>query len=567
MSSAKKTLTPVEHIKASSDFLRGSIRQSLEDGATGALAEDDTQLSKFHGFYQQDDRDARDFRRKALLEPDYQFMIRARLPGGICTPQQWLALDEIARTRANGTLRLTTRQAFQLHGVLKKDLRTSIRAINDSLLDTIAACGDVNRNVMCTPLPESSSIHRQVCDLARQVSNHLTPHTTAYHEIWLGDGKKRRKVVDSEPIYGPTYLPRKFKMSFAIPPRNDVDAFAHDLSFIAITNRDRLEGFDVLAGGGMGAAHGDAATYPRLADVIGFCTPQQVMAVSEAVVTLQRDHGDRTERKHARLKYTIDDNGLDWFRSALHQRLDEPLQAARPFEFTTTGDRGGWRKTPDGFWHLGLFIENGRIRDHGKQRHLSGLRAIARATSGAFRLTPNQNVIVAQLPEAERPEIERLVREYGLDDYETASPLRLHSMACVGMPSCALAMAESERYLPGLVGRIESLLERHGMGRRAVTLRMTGCPNGCARPYLAEIGLVGKGPGIYNLHLGAAHDGTRLNRMFRESAGEAEILAVLDGLFAAWSAEGRVGEAFGGFLLRSGLLTGPRALPEPGAAA
>jgi sulfite reductase (NADPH) hemoprotein beta-component len=555
MDPTENTLTAVEHIKARSNFLRGNIRQGLEDGATGALAEDDTQLSKFHGFYQQDDRDLRDQRRKALLEPDYQFMIRARLPGGVCTPAQWLALDRISREWANGTLRLTTRQAFQFHGVLKRNLRAGIRAINDSLLDTIAACGDVNRNVMCTALPESSSLHHQVFQLAGQVSEHLTPQTTAYHEIWLSDGDSREKIVDTEPVYGPTYLPRKFKMAFAIPPRNDVDAFAQDLSFVAITDRDRLEGFNVLAGGGMGATHGDAATYPRLADVIGFCTPQQVVAVSEAVVKLQRDHGDRTERKHARLKYTIDDNGLDWFRSELEKRLGQPLQSARRFEFTLTGDRYGWSRTPDGQWHLGLFIENGRVQDNGQSRQLSGLRAIAQVLKGEFRLTPNQSVIVSGVSESDRPAIDELVRAYGLDGFRAATPLRLHSLACVGFPTCALAMAESERYLPDLVGKIESLMQQRGLARREVSIRMTGCPNGCARPYLAEIGLVGKGPGLYNLHLGAASEGTRLNRLYRESIGEAEILSVLDEMFAAWAEQVEESEAFGDFLIGSGRLS------------
>lgn len=567
MSTIENMPTPVENIKARSNFLRGRIVQSLADDATGALAEDDTQISKFHGFYQQDDRDVRTERRKALLEPDISFMIRARLPGGVCTPKQWLALDRIASEHANGTLRLTTRQAFQFHGVLKRNLKPAIRAINDSLLDTIAACGDVNRNVMATPLPESSKVHRQVFDLASQVSAHLTPQTTAYHEIWLSDGESRQKVVDTEPVYGPTYLPRKFKMSFAIPPRNDVDAFAHDLSFVAITRHDQLEGFNVLVGGGMGATHGDDATYPRLADVIGFCTPEQVVAVSEAVVLVQRDHGDRTERKHARLKYTIDDRGLGWFRAALEERLDGPLQCARPFEFNFTGDRYGWQKTPDAQWHLGLFIENGRIQDRGELRQLSGLRAIAEVLKGEFRLTPNQNVIISNVSDAYRPGIDKLIAEYGLDNYLDSSPLRLHSLACVGFPTCGLAMAESERYLPDLVGELESLMERHGLAQQAITIRMTGCPNGCARPYLAEIGLVGKGPGLYNLHLGAAHNGSRLNRLYRESIGEAEILRVLDGLFAAWSRERKADEHFGDYLRRSGRLTELHSVQTAGEAA
>ena len=556
MNTTERDLSPVEHIKAKSDYLRGTLETSLADGATGALADPDTQLSKFHGFYQQDDRDRRDERRRARLEPDYSFMIRARLPGGVCTPQQWLALDRIARTWANGTLRLTTRQTFQFHGVLKRDLKSSIRAINDSLMDTIAACGDVNRNVMCTPLPESSAVHRAVFELAREVNEHLTPGTGAYHEIWLDDGEggRKKKVADSEPIYGPTYLPRKFKMAFAIPPRNDVDVFAHDLGFIAVTHHDELLGFNVVVGGGMGATHGDAATYPRLGDVIGFCKPDQVVAVSEAVVTIQRDFGDRSERKHARLKYTIANRGLGWFREELERRLGFAPGPGRAFEFLYNGDRYGWQKTPDGLWHLGLFIENGRIADRGVNRHLAGLRAIAKIHRGELRMTPNQNVIVSGVSDSERPAIDRLARAHGLDDYSTATPLRLHAMACVGLPTCGLSMAESERYLPALTGRIESLLGKHGLADQAITIRMTGCPNGCARPYLAEIGLVGKGPGLYNLHLGAAFDGSRLNVLHRESQREEDILAELDRLFAYYAASARAGESFGDFIYRSGLV-------------
>jgi sulfite reductase (NADPH) hemoprotein beta-component len=565
MSAKSVALTAVEGIKARSDFLRGSIVASLADTATGALAPDDTQLSKFHGFYQQDDRDVREERRRQVLEPDYQFMIRARVPGGVCTPRQWLALDAIARTWANGTLRLTTRQAFQLHGVLKRNLKASIRAINDSLLDTLAACGDVNRNVLCTAVPERSAVHRQVYALAVAVSKHLTPRTTAYHEIWLEGEGSRVNVTsrpepprgDAEPIYGPTYLPRKFKMGFAVPPRNDVDLFAQDLGFIAVPDRagrddSELAGFNVTVGGGMGATHADASTYPRLADVIGFCTPDRVIAVSEAVVTIQRDFGDRGERKHARLKYTIDDRGLDWFRTLLEQHLGFALEPARPFAFTHTGDQYGWQRTDDDRWHLTLFIENGRIEDRDAARQLTGLRAIAQVHRGEFRLTANQNVVIAGVAGRDRAGIDRLVSEHGLDSYREVSPLRLHSLACVGFPTCGLAMAESERYLPALVGRVEALLQRHDLRQQAITLRMTGCPNGCARPYLAEIGLVGKGPGLYNLHLGAAFDGTRLSRLWRESVDEQSLLDELDGLFGAYAAGRDSGEAFGDFLMRTG---------------
>lgn len=549
-------LTAVEHIKSRSNYLRGTLLESLADSATGALAEDDTQLSKFHGFYQQDDRDVREQRRRQLLEPDHQFMIRARVPGGVCTCEQWLALDRIAREYANGTIRITTRQAVQLHGVLKHRLKPTIRGINDSLLDTFAACGDVNRNVMCTSLPETSRLHLQVFQAAAALSEHLTPNTTAYHEIWLD--KEKIAGGDHEPIYGPSYLPRKFKISFAIPPRNDVDVYAHDLSFIAITGdgteKGELIGFNVTVGGGMGASHGDPGTYPRLADVIGFCSVEQVVGLAEAVVMLQRDHGDRSERKHARLKYTIDDHGLEWFHQELEQRLGYRLEAAKDFAFTHTGDRYGWQKTADGYWHLGLFIQNGRVADRGPTRLLSGLRAIAEVHDGEFRFTANQNLIICNVQDPDRERIDQLVRAHGLDGFNKSSPLRLNSMACVGFPTCGLSLAESERHLPDLVTKIESLLADHDLSEQAITIRMTGCPNGCARPYLAEIGLIGKGPGLYNLHLGAAFNGDRLNRMFRESVQESEILKILDELFGGYVSQRNDEEHFGDYLLRSGVL-------------
>jgi len=559
MTDSKQNLTPVEGIKSRSNYLRGTLLQSLEDSATGALAEDDTQLSKFHGFYQQDDRDHREERRRQMLEPDHSFMIRARVPGGICTPKQWLAMDEIAGTWANGTIRLTTRQAFQLHGVIKRNLKSTIGGINDSLLDTIAACGDVNRNVMCTPLPEASDIHQLVCRDAMAVSEHLTPHTTAYHEIWLDKkrvaGSDGQLVPDEEPIYGATYLPRKFKMSFAIPPRNDVDVYAHDLNFIAIVEGGVLVGYNVAVGGGMGVTHGDPATYPRLANVIGFCTQEQVIEVTETIVGIQRDFGDRTERKHARFKYTIDDRGLDWLHQQFESRTGYRLAPEHPFAFTHNGDQLGWQQTSDGKWHLGLFIENGRVADREHATQLTGLREIARILKGEFRLTPNQNVVISGVQEPDRAAIDELVHEHGLDSWNRQTPLRLHSMACVGFPTCGLSMAESERYLPDLVGRVEALMDSHGLSKQAITIRMTGCPNGCARPYLAEIGLVGKGPGLYNLHLGAAFNGSRLNSLYRESVYEKDILEVLDELFIQYSEGRQENESFGDYLHRSGVVS------------
>ena len=553
--SGNGALSPVEKIKARSDFLRGTLAEGLRDSATGAIAEDDTQLSKFHGIYQQDDRDVREERRRALLEPDHSFMIRARVPGGICTPEQWLALDAIARRWANHTLRLTTRQAFQFHGVLKRDLKTSIQQINAALMDTIAACGDVNRNVMCTPLPELSAVHAQVCADAAAFSDHLTPRTRAYHEIWL-DKQRVAGSEDVEPIYGATYLPRKFKTAFVIPPRNDVDVLAHDLGFIAIVEDGQLAGYNVTVGGGMGATHGDPATYPRLADVLGFIAPQQVNEVGAAIVMVQRDFGDRTERKHARFKYTIADRGLAWLRGELEQRLGYALGAPRPFAFNTSGDAYGWLRGDDGLWHLSLFIQNGRIADTDYAQQLTGLREIAKVHRGEFRLSPNQNVIVAGVEASRKAAIEALAVAHGLDAYNRLSQLRLNAMACVALPTCGLAMAEAERYLPELLDRVEELLAKHQLEGEAINTRMTGCPNGCARPYLAEIGLVGKAPGRYNLHLGAAHDGTRLNTLVAENIDEPHILSILDEHFGAFRNERRGAESFGDFAHRRLAATG-----------
>ena len=555
-------LSDVERIKARSRHLRGTLVESLKDPLTGAFAEDDTQLSKFHGIYQQDDRDVRNERKRQRLEPAYSFMIRVRVPGGVCTTDQWLSMDEIARTRANGTIRLTTRQAFQLHGVIKGKLKTAIQGINQALMDTLAACGDVNRNVMCSPMPPLSEVHREVQAHAESLSEHLTPATRAYHEIWLDGKKLQNPEPDVEPIYGDTYLPRKFKSAFVVPPQNDVDVYAQDLGFIAIVEQGVVRGFNVTVGGGMGMSNGETATYPRLADVMGFCTTEQVNAVAEAVVTIQRDFGDRTNRKHARLKYTIDDRGLDWLRSEVERRLGWQLEKPRPFAFVGNGDVYGWQRSTDGLWHYTLFVQNGRILDAGDRRLMTGLRKIATAHKGDFRLTPNQNLIISNVSDDDREQITELLREFGIENSQQASPLRLHSMACVAFPTCGLAMAESERYLPSLIDRIDERLEVHGLRDEAMTIRMTGCPNGCARPYIAEIGLVGKGPGQYNLYLGAGFAGDRLNKLYRENIDEEEILAALDPLFARYARERNNGEHFGDFAVRIGAVAEVRAGKE-----
>lgn len=542
-------LTPVEGIKQRSNYLRGTIVESLADAATGALAEDDTQLSKFHGFYQQDDRDIRAERTRQKLEPAISFMIRVRVPGGIATPAQWLAIDQLATEHANHTIRLTTRQAFQFHGVIKSKLKATIRGINDSLLDTIAACGDVNRNVMCTPLAEKSAIHEAAYRSAMAISEHLTPHTTAYHEIWL-DKKRVAGTSDHEPIYGASYLPRKFKIGLAIPPSNDVDIFSQDLGFIAIERNGKLAGFNVAVGGGMGVTHNEPETYPRVADLIGFCTPQQAVSVAEHAVTVQRDHGDRSNRKHARLKYTIDDRGLDWFKRELQARLGFDLQPARPFKFIYRGDEFGWSEDQHGEWHLTLFVPQGRIQNTKDNRMLSALREIAKVHKGTFRLTANQNVIISSVPAGQKQQINRLLEYFGVKDSQTISPLRAQALACVALPTCALAMAEAERYLPDFTSKVETLLDTHALSDEAISLRITGCPNGCARPYLAEIALVGKAPGQYNLFLGGSADGARLNRMTHENVNESRIINILDQWFARFTAERAVEESFGDFVYR-----------------
>ena len=553
-------LSAVEKIKTDSRLLRGSLRESLADPVTGSLREDDQSLIKFHGSYQQDDRDLREERRQQKLEPDYSFMIRTRTPGGVTTPQQWLQLDAIATRYASNGLRVTTRQAFQFHGVIKRELKATMAAINASLIDTIAACGDVNRNVLAAANPLLSSAHATVHAQARALSQHFLPRTRAYYEIWL-DEELVAGADEHEPIYGATYLPRKFKTAFAVPPLNDVDVFANDLGFIAIVEDGAVAGYNVTVGGGLGASHGDAATYPRLADVIGFVTPEQVIAVAEAVITTQRDWGNRTERKRARLKYTIDDRGLDAFKAEVERRAGFALAAARPFAFAHNGDRFGWADSEDGRAQLTLRIEAGRINDRGERRLLSGLRAIAQIHEGDFRLTANQNLVIAGVTPATRAAIDALVAEYGLDLYRDASPLRLNALACVALPTCGLAMAEAERYLPELVSKLEARLQAHGLLDAPIHLRVSGCPNGCSRPYLGEIALIGKAPGRYNLMLAADHRGQRLNRLHRENVAEADILDTVDALFACYAAERDGDERFGDFLVRSGIVAAKAGIP------
>jgi sulfite reductase (NADPH) hemoprotein beta-component len=544
-------VNPNEFIKANSRYLRGTLQESVADPVSGALFPDDAQISKFHGFYEQDDRDQRLERQARFLEPYYSFMLRARLPGGVCTPQQWLAIDAVGRELGNGTIRLTTRQTFQYHGILKRNLKPLIQRINQAMIDSIGGCGDVNRNVLCNPNPQHSALHGEVYRWARRISEHLLPKSRAYHEIWL-DGEPVAGG-ESEPLYGETYLPRKFKTAVAIPPHNDVDVYTNDLGFVAIADGDRLLGFNVLAGGGMGASHDDPTTFPRLADELGFIPSEQTLAVAEAVVSVQRDHGDRVSRRHARLKYTIERMGLDAFIAEVEQRAGVRFAPPRPVEFTSQGDRYGWVEDSESRWHLTLYIENGRVADNPDASLMSGLRAIAEIHQGDFRITPNQNLIIAGVAADQKESIERLARDHGLLP-EDRSPTRLASIACVALPTCPQAMAEAERYFPDLLQQVEDLAARHGIERQAIVMRMTGCPNGCARPYVAEVGLIGKGPGRYNLQLGGDGTGLRLNRLYRKNLNESELLQTLDELFRLYADERLPQERFGDFVIRQGLV-------------
>lgn len=546
-------LGPDETLKAESNHLRGGIAEGLLDEISAGLLHRDQKLLKFHGMYQQDDRDLRDERRRQKLEPAYCFMVRVRLPGGVCTPAQWIKLDKLARAYGGETLRLTTRQTFQFHWILKQDLKATIQGLHEALLDTVAACGDDTRGVMCAVNPTLSGLHAKVYNLARDASNHAKWKSGAYHEIWYGEQKVASSETE-EPFYGDTYMPRKFKIGFVVPPSNDIDVYAQDLGFIAIAKGRRLEGFNVAIGGGMGRTDNAPKTYPRLASVIGFIPADKVIQTIDAVMSVQRDYGDRKDRGRARFKYTIDDKGLDWIKAETEHRLGFALEPERPFVFTSNGDVLGWSESEGGRSQFTLFIENGRIANNAGAPLMDALRTIAHMHEGTFRLTPNQNLAIADVSPEQRPVIQSLLEEYGLDRHLNASALRRNSMACVALPTCGLAMAESERYLPSLISKIEPLLARHNLMDEPITLRMTGCPNGCARPYIAEIGLTGRAPGKYNLYIGGGFHGQRLNKMYRENVNETVILAALDELFSRFAKEREPGEHFGDFVVRAGIV-------------
>jgi len=542
-------LSEVEKLKYDSNYLRGTLVESLANPITGSIAPGDTQISKFHGMYQQFDRDLEKERKRQKLEPAYSFLIRVRVPGGVVTPKQWLQMDSLSDQYANHTLKLTTRQAFQLHGVIKTNLKKTIQGMNAALMDTIAACGDVNRNVMCHPNPAESELHAEVYDTARRISEHLLPSTRAYHEIWLDEKLVADSKKDVEPIYGDRYLPRKFKIAVAIPPYNDSDIFSQDLGFIAIVENSQIIGYNVIVGGGMGTTFGMPETYPRLAEIIGFCLPEKVLEVAEKVVLVQRDNGNRQNRKLSRLKYTIDNHGIAWFKSEVEKLLGYAFQEPKPYAFTRNGDRMGWTKGADSNWSLTLFVEGGRVADRGDFKLKSALREVAKKVDGQFILTGNQNLVIANVSADGKKKVAEILKKYGVLPGEI-SGLRKNSIACVALNTCGLAFAEAERYLPSLITKIESILDQHGLFQDEIVIRMTGCPNGCGRPYLAEIGFVGKSEGHYNLYLGGNFNGTRLNTLYKETLTEDEILAELNPIIADYAQNRTDGEKFGDFVIR-----------------
>lgn len=546
----------VEHIKDRSHYLRGNLVADFANPITAGIPEESVQLVKFHGSYLQDDRDVRLQRQEKKLEPAYSFMIRLRVPGGDLSAEQWVKMDAISNRFGNHTMRITTRQALQFHGIIKFDMKGTIQAMHDAMLDSIAGCGDVNRNVMCAPDPTLSKIHAQVYPWSQKISDHLLPQSRAYHEIWLDEPQGKTLVAGGEaqaiePLYGKHYLPRKFKVAIAIPPSNDMDIYANDIGLIAIEENGQLTGFNVAVGGGLGLTFGRDDTYARLASVIGFCTPEQVLDVCFHTVAIQRDFGNRQDRKLSRFKYTLDRYGLDWFKQELNHRLGFELGKVRPFEFVGTGDRFGWQPTTDGLWHLGLRLEYGRVLDNDQHQLKSALLEIAKRHLCGFRMTGNQNLLLTGVLESNKAVIENILASHGYAaDASHLSGMRRNSIACVALNTCPQAMAEAERYMPDLISKLEVSLDKYGLRQEDIKIRMTGCPNGCGRSVLGEIGLIGKSFGRYNLYLGASPNGDRLNKLYRENLDEAAILQTLDSLFADFAANRREAEPLGDFVIR-----------------
>lgn len=559
--STKNNLSPVERIKTSSDGLRGTLKESLEEGLTGALYEDDQALIKFHGMYQQDDRDRREERTEKKLEWLYSFMIRLRLPGGFLTPEQWTGLHHVAGEHSTGVIKITTRQTVQLHGILKSHIKPTIKSFNTIQLDSIAACGDVNRNVTCSAHPSESPVHEKIFAFADKISLMALPKTRAYYDIWLdeeqlADRKDLSVGAEEDPLYQDRYLPRKFKVGIAIPPNNDVDVLTNDVGLIAIIENNELKGFNIAAGGGLSSTHGNTNTYARLATILGFVdTEKKILKAVYEIMTIQRDFGNRSDRKLARLKYTIDNLGVEAFKAELEKRCGFKLEEAKPYTFSSRKDHYGWKQNHEGKWYYTVFIENGRVLDDDSIALKTALLEIAQTGKANFRFTGNQNLILADIADSDKASVELLLKKFTIDTHTAkAGELRKNAMACVAFNTCPLALAEAQRYLPALIDKIEPLLEKHGLQEEEIILRMTGCPNGCGRSPAAEIGFVGTAYGLYNLHIGGDRNGERLNTKYKDSLNEAEILDTLDELFAAYKTERNEQETFGDFSNRKWIL-------------
>lgn len=545
----QEKLSPIEHIKVKSDGLRGTLKESLRDNHTGNVRPDDEALVKFHGMYVQDDRDRRAERAAKKLDKLYSFMIRLRIPGGVITAKQWKAVHDISEEYGTGTLKITTRQTIQLHGLLKHQLKDTIQGFLLAKLDAIAACGDVNRNVICSSHPQVSPLFEKIHKYADTISTLLLPKTQSYYEVWIDGEKMYDRSVEADPLYQDRYLPRKFKIAIAIPPTNDVDVFANDIGLIAIIDNGELKGFNIAVGGGLATTHGNANTYSRLGSVIGFTDSEEktLKAVYE-VLTIQRDYGNRSDRKLSRLKYTLDKLGLNNFKKELETRIGFELLPAHEYHFEERNDRYGWQENHQNKWYYTLFVEHGVIKPYQKEF----LYELSKLKISDFKFTCNQNLILGEISSENKKHVDDLIERFGIEGKH--GRMRVSSMACVALPTCPLALAEAQRYLPELVTKIEPVLEKHNLLDDEISIRMTGCPNGCARPYLAEIGLVGTGPGQYNLMLGGDRFGNRLNRLYKEKLSEPEILAELDSLFAQYVSGKADQETFGDFTDR--ILTG-----------
>lgn len=553
----QKNLSGVEKIKMASKGLRGTIKESLQDELSGAIREDDKALVKFHGMYLQDDRDLREERAEKKLDKLWSFMIRLRIPGGMITPQQWITAHHIAGEYTTGVIKITTRQTIQLHGILKRNIKPTLKEFDTVKLDSIAACGDVNRNVICTANPSQSPLHREIHDYASKISNFLKPKTRAFYEIWLDQESLLDKKSEEDPLYQERYMPRKFKVGIVIPPNNDIDVLSNDLGLIAIVENGKLAGFNFAVGGGMSSTHGNTETYPRIASLIGFVPANDNLfkAIFECL-TVQRDFGNRSDRKLARLKYTLDKMGIDNFKKEVEKRCGFKFEEVRPYKFTERKDYYGWKQSEDGNWHYTVFVENGRVVDLEEAPLKTALLDVAQTGKANFRFTTNQNVILGDIDTNDKKEIEEILNKYGIIKHtENASAIRKNAIACVALNTCPLAFAESQRYLPSLLSKIEPLLDKYHLKDEEITIRMTGCPNGCGRTPLAEIGLVGTSLGHYNLNIGGDRLGERMNTKYRDSLNEEGILSELDYLFGLYSAKKIKDETFGDFVMREKIVS------------